>query len=233
MKICLFGDIHGNLPAFQAALPMIKQEGADLNICLGDICGYYFDESEIIESLQQLPSLVVLRGNHDDLFARVARGEDGLKEDYTKRYGPSLELFLQKGRSDIVDWIASCPLSFGDQDLGVAAFHGSPRNPLEEYFYPDTPPEAYLQEISPWIFLGHTHYAMDRTIGGTRIVNPGSLGQPRDGGPARFAVVDTGQSTVQFKDVAFDKQEFVAAVRLRAPNHHYLSDVFNRIGNDG
>src|ERR1700679_390114 len=104
MKICIFGDIHGNFSAFEAALPQIRGEGADLNICLGDICGYYFDEDRIIDSLRQLPSLVVLRGNHDDLFLKVARGDDSLKDSYSERYGPALELFLKKGRSDIVDW---------------------------------------------------------------------------------------------------------------------------------
>jgi predicted phosphodiesterase len=232
MKICLFGDIHGNLPAFQAAMPKIKGEGADLNICLGDICGYYFDEAEIIDSLRKLPSLVVLRGNHDDLFLRVGRGEERLKEDYAKSYGPSLDLFLAKNRGDILEWIESCPLTYRNDQAGLAAFHGSPKKPLEEYVYPDSSLAACTQEGLPWIFLGHTHYAMDRSEAGTRIVNPGSLGQPRDGGHCRYAVVDTERSTVQFINVQFDRRSFVDSVRLRAPDHKYLGDVFDRISDD-
>ncbi|MFA5093278.1 MAG: metallophosphoesterase, partial [Candidatus Omnitrophota bacterium] len=74
MKLCVFSDIHGNLPAFEAAYPLIINESADVNLFLGDLCGYYFDEVSVWQRLRDVPRLVALRGNHDEMFLRAADG---------------------------------------------------------------------------------------------------------------------------------------------------------------
>ena len=57
MRICLFGDIHGNGPAFRIACKAIVAESADLNIFLGDLCGYYYDQLDIFDMLREIPNL--------------------------------------------------------------------------------------------------------------------------------------------------------------------------------
>jgi predicted phosphodiesterase len=111
MKICVFSDIHGNSLAFEAAHRMLLKESADVNLFLGDLCGYYFDETEAWRRLLTVPRLIALRGNHDNMFVEAADGDISIQERYRADYGPSLELFLKKDHKDMVAWIRGLPLS--------------------------------------------------------------------------------------------------------------------------
>ena len=229
MKICLFADIHGNGPAFFAAYPKILAEEADLNICLGDLCGYYYDQVEIVNTLLKIPSLVCIRGNHDDIFLQIASGNKALREDYLKRYGHSMENLLEEDNSTLKTWLEGLADFYTDSSRGFSScYHGSPMNPLDGYVYPDTLLESVGNGRERFIFLGHTHYKMSRTCGGVHIVNPGSLGQPRDGGWPTYAVVDTDSCEVAFHEVVFDKRALKSRIIEMGDENRYLDTVLCR-----
>ena len=230
MRMCVFGDIHGNLPALQAALPKILAEKCTTNVFLGDACGYYSEAQAVIETLMQIPDLVAVRGNHDDLFIGALNGDKMIRKEYAAKYGPALETFLEQGDPAVVAWLKALPVTQTLLHEKVFCCHGSPRDPLNEYVYPDTPMQDHAVLPHDWFFLGHTHYAMDRKVNAMRFVNPGALGQPRDGFWPRYAVVDTDRKSVRFCEVRFDRESFVKKIRDWAPEHPYLADVWERIG---
>jgi protein phosphatase len=111
----------------------------------------------------------------------------------------------------------------------MQSLNASPWDALNEYIYPDRSLERFKELRHSWVFIGHTHYSMDRIAGAARVINPGSLGQPRDGNWPRFAVVDLAGGNVDFKEVRFDSKIFMRQVRQRAPADEYLCKVIERI----
>lgn len=229
MKICIFSDIHGNLLAFEAAYRLILKESADINLFLGDLCGYYFDEIAVWDRLLTIPRLVALRGNHDDMFLRAADRNISIQEQYRAEYGPAMDLFLEKDHKAVTAWLRSLHFTWEGQEAVCGAYHGSPWDALEEYIYPDTSLERFRNLQYPWVFIGHTHYSMDRIEGAVRVINPGSLGQPRDGYWPRFVVVDLSNGDVDFKEVRYDREMFIREIRRKAPRNPYLYKVIERI----
>jgi predicted phosphodiesterase len=227
MRICLFSDIHGNGPAFFAALEQILKEGADRQVFLGDLCGYYYDQLEILAGLGRMPNLTCLKGNHDDMFLRIVAGDRVLRKDYLEQYGHSMENLLQRDSGALSDWLTGLASSSRDSDAGYACFHGSPRDPLDGYVYPDSALDLPGDTAARFVFLGHTHHRMFRTCAGMHFVNPGSLGQPR-GGPPSYAVVDTSRGEVVFRDVDFDRGALREHIRGMGDRGAYLDVVLDR-----
>ena len=228
MKICIFSDIHGNQIAFQTAFSKIINEKADLNIFLGDLCGYYFEEIMVFEQLRDIPNLVALKGNHDDFFLRAAAGEEQKVQWYFKKYGSSLMRFLKKDHREVVVWLNMRPNYIYLEDLDVVCCHASPWDPLNGYVYPDSDLERF-RNFSPSVFLlGHTHYPMHRTFAGKTIINPGSLGQPRDGNWPTYAVLDLDNKHVRFEEIHYDKQQLIQALDLMQDENPYLKDILLR-----
>ena len=229
MKLCVFADIHGNKLAFDKAYPMILDEQADRNIFLGDLCGYYFDETLILKRLKEMPRLIALKGNHDQMFLEAALGNDPLKEMYSRKYGPSLDHFLKKpDRSALLDWMSHCSGSYVHPEGLFSCYHGSPGDPLNGYIYPDSDLKVFEDCGSSYIFLGATHYPMIKKLKSTMIVNPGSLGQPRQGAWPTYAVVDTQTHNVALKEVQYNKEEFIKHIGPFCHQHPYLTDVILR-----
>lgn len=219
MKICLFSDIHGNGPAFRSAYTMMIEEKADAYLFLGDLCGYYFDQTEIFSLLRSLPNLMALKGNHDQMFLNILKGDDGLRASYLNTYGRSMENLLEDDTGDLNRWLSSLPETNILSEFNIKIWHGSPWDPLEGYVYPDSPLETFLSDPASLFLLGHTHYSMDRVIQNKRIVNPGSLGQPRNGRWPTYAVVELSSQEVSFRDVYYDKQVLLREIE-RMDNHH-------------
>lgn len=228
MKLCVFSDIHGNGLAFDAAYPRILAEGADVNIFLGDLCGYYFDEVEIFEKLVKIPRLIALGGNHDTMFLCAARGDAKVREFYSKKYGSSLERFLKKDCQPLVSWLNERPDSYVSAEMALACYHGGPDQPLDEYIYPDADLKKFLRLPFSNFFLGHTHHPMKRFWENKMIVNPGSLGQPRQGGWPSYAVVDLAQRSVDFKEIHYDIQALIREIDAVGDKTAYLKEVLKR-----
>jgi len=202
MRILLVADIHANWPALAAI-----DEPHDLCICLGDLVDYGLDPCPCIDWVREKADWVV-RGNHDHGVAQhiTPQGERGY--GYLARMTRPL-MWSALGAED-EQFLARMPVSQMITLDGRRLFlvHGTPRDPLDEYLLDD--PEAWSRRIAgmeaDWICVGHTHVQFLLQIGQTTILNPGSVGQPRDGDPrCAYAVIDDGR--VEFKRVEYPVEE--------------------------
>ena len=229
MKICVFSDIHGNGPAFDAALGGILSEQANINIFLGDLCGYYYNQMEILPRLRAIPNLVSLRGNHDSMFVDIYNGNENIRQNYLNRYGKSMEKLLQVDSPELVTWLSKLPDTIILEDFDVCCCHGSPWAPTDGYVYPDTPLNQFETFDSSIFILGNTHYPMRKRIGEKIIINPGSLGQPRHGGWPSYAVVDLPSGDVVFREVQCDRAPLYRQIEEAMERNLYLKEVLYRI----
>ena len=229
MKICVFSDIHGNGPAFSVAYDMIIYEKADLNVFLGDLCGYYYDQLDIFFMLLEMPNLIAVLGNHDRIFLDIATGDNVLRKRYHQEFGISMDKLLKAESGDLVKWLRSLPESHRDTERKFSCFHGSPQNYLEGYVYQDSTINFYPESCGNYIFSGHTHYKMHRSMNGTSIINPGSLGQPRDGGEwPSYAIVNLSLRKVLFKEVVYNKDDLKSKIREVGEESRYLFHIIDR-----
>ncbi|NIM10368.1 MAG: hypothetical protein GTO45_00125 [Candidatus Aminicenantes bacterium] len=228
MKIGIFSDIHGNLYAFENVYNELKKEGCDLHLFLGDICGYYFQQNEVIDILRDIPHLEALAGNHDIMFLKSLEDKNLMKE-YTERYGLSFELLKGTITPENLDFLQRLPKEFHLGRYGIAGFHGSPWSFLEEYVYPDSPTQRFDTLDYDIVFLGHTHWTMDIIRERIRIVNPGSVGQPRDGGWPSYAVYDARSEKLEVKRVNYNVNALIEDIKRRKETNAYLIDVLHRI----
>jgi putative phosphoesterase len=174
-------DIHGNLPALEAVLAEVP---ADATIVVGgDICAGGEQPSEVLAGLRGLGDRVLwLRGNAD---RELYRGEEGLAP-------PEV---IEESRARLseaeIDFLYSLPPT---QRLGDVLFcHASPRNDID-VFTERTPDEriAFLfagLDVST-VVCGHTHTQFERTVGGIRLVNAGSVGMPYEEEPGAYWLLD-------------------------------------------
>lgn len=191
MEIGVVSDIHSNLPALESVLVELDNRGIEEIICVGDIVGYYGNPIEVIEKLKSR-RVIAVRGNHDDA---VLTGEaSGFRDSARFTVNWTRKMISP----DAKQYLQSLPLTRLDKIEGSLFYsvHGSPRSPLTEYVYEEDVTEDYVNTHftkSPDIILqGHTHQSFVKEIGNATVLNPGSVGQPRDGKhTASYAVIDT------------------------------------------
>ena len=187
MRLAVFSDLHGNSIVFKTMLSVLGTSRIDAFICCGDIAGYYYGVSQITEILRQLPQLYIVKGNHDAMYCRAEKDSAfrmGLCEKYGNAYktiDAAVCRYLLKLPEKIV-------LSMDGKRILIV--HGSEQSPLRGRWYPDSDIDIDDTKYDV-IFCGHTHYSMVRRQGDTQIINPGSLGQPRDGKGFAYGVFDT------------------------------------------
>lgn len=222
MKIGLVADIHANLAALEAVLDRLN--GVDLLICAGDMVGYYHKPNEVCSLIRERAAVVV-GGNHDAYVAGQmepnAERRDAYRTDWTRTH------LLPEN----LTWLASLPdeQTLAIDGVSMQVRHASPWD-RETYLYPDSPrladidlPEGHI------LVVGHTHHPMKVVRGRGLVVNPGSVGQPRDWKPAAsYAILDTTTG-----DIAFHRAEYdVAAVQNGLRMLHWPEstiDILSRV----
>lgn len=227
MRIGVFADVHGNIYAFEKVFASLKQEGADLYVFCGDICGYYYYQNEVVEILQSMNRLVCVAGNHDRMFLRTLQDDDFSRE-YEKKYGRSCSLLAENITEKNLEFIKDMPDKHVFDDYSMAVFHGSPWDNLNEYVYPDSPLGKFIELPYSYILLGHTHYPMDRSVGRVRVVNPGSCGQPRDYRDCSYAIVDIKRQEVEFRRVQYNVDSLIKDVQRNKEENSHLTEVLER-----
>ena len=217
MIAAVLSDIHGNLAALEAVLELVDGEHVDELWCLGDITGYGARPAECLELMRERADLC-LAGNHD-LVVSGAIGVEAFSADAAEAAEWSRERLTPSER----DELAALPPS-ATRD-GISLYHGSVRDPIWEYVLTADIARACL-EVQPTdlALVGHSHIALslslapdDRLEGGkiaggtevpltgTQLLNPGSVGQPRDRDPrAAWLVLDTVAATATFRRTAYD-----------------------------
>jgi predicted phosphodiesterase len=205
MRIAVISDVHSNLDALDAVVHSLRD--CDEIICLGDVVGYGPQPNEVIERFRQLRPTTVLMGNHDNA---VVTGDTG---DFSPHAAKAIEWTRRQVNHVSLGYLAALKPSARLERCGaaLAVFHGSPRDPLNEYVYPGAPERIYrgfLETVAADIvLLGHTHIPMLYTFNGKLIANPGSVGQPRDGDRrASFAtlMLSEGKATFGITRVEYD-----------------------------
>jgi len=214
MRLAVLSDIHANLAALEAVRDDMPE--VDEVWVLGDIVGYGPQPNEVIAALQEMGARSVM-GNHDG--AAIGTVDVGwFNPDAARAIGWTSEVIDENARA----YLATLPEVRRDGDL--TAVHGSPRDPTWEYITGSDVAEANLAAFDTRICLhGHTHVpivfrADEGTVevvdatpdapvtirGGRLLVNPGSVGQPRDGNPASsYLVIDTEAESAQFHRVTY------------------------------
>jgi putative phosphoesterase len=207
MRILLLSDLHANWPALEAI-----SEPHDVCLCLGDLVDYGCDPAPVIDWVRKRAAVCV-RGNHDHMVAQnvLTAGIHGFRYLSGVTRSISRDRITESSRL----YLASLPLT-RFLTLGGKRFllvHATPRDPLDEY----APGEAdawrrHVENIGvDVVCVGHTHQAFELTLGGVRIINPGSVGLSRDGDPrASYAIWEDG--VVTFKRFEYDVERAVRSV---------------------
>ena len=220
MRILVISDIHANYTAFEAVLA--HSAGAwDFVWCLGDVVGYGPDPNECVDRLKELPQLC-LAGNHD--WAALNRLD-------VRTFNPDARRAVEWTRETLTQentrWLEALPVTFviGEYTL----VHASPREPIWEYILePSIATLNFPHFETPYCFVGHTHqpviytladesadaasalphYDEPHTLNGQRqIINPGSIGQPRDQNPdAAYGILDIGSGVFEHRRIPYDVQ---------------------------
>ena len=204
MKIALLSDVHGNLPALETVIADIPSD-VDTVICLGDIVGYGPYPLECARIVFQHCDLV-LQGNHDRELP--APGASGFNDQAIAGLHYANEQLDDRYR----EWLQKLPrkTTFADEILLV---HDHPEK-VDRYVLPSKFPRVrpYLDQYRA-CFLGHTHIQHEAVIDDHLILNPGSVGQPRDGdNRAAYAVVETEDWETDLRRVEYNIQKVQARV---------------------
>lgn len=206
MRVLAFSDVHGNSPALAAMLRREDAGSYGVAVFCGDAIGYFPDPGGCVSLLRSVPRLAAVRGNHEEMYLR-SRGDAARSDALSGRYG---SVYRDGLAAEDELYVSSLPraLSLDIGGLSVLVCHGTPGDPLSGRLYPDTDPEG-PGEWSGWdlVLCGHSHYRMAREIGGSLVVNPGSLGQPRDGRGFSYCVIDTDEMAVDFRRAPVDPGE--------------------------
>jgi diadenosine tetraphosphatase ApaH/serine/threonine PP2A family protein phosphatase len=237
MRALVISDIHANITALEAVL---EDAGPTDEVwCLGDLVGYGPDPNICVERIREMPMLTCLLGNHD-----VAVIGKMPFESFNGDARRSLLWHKQVLAPDNLDFLRSLPASTKVRGE-VTLAHGSPRDPVWEYIINTLSARLNFDHFdTPWCFVGHSHIQCtfwleeqrDRItldpprigkampLNSRAILNPGSVGQPRDRDPrAAYALFDTKARTWEARRVAYDFAQVQARIReANLPERHAI-----------
>ena len=227
MRVLVISDIHAN---YTALLAVLKDAGqVDETWCLGDLVGYGPDPNAVVEEIRGIPNLTSMLGNHD--VAVIGRMPF---ESFNGDARRSLLHHEKVLTADNMDFLRTLPSNTKvHQDVTLA--HGSPRDPIWEYILNSLSARLNFDHFNtPWCFVGHSHiqcmFALnektdrvtleqtkpDKTVklGRRLILNPGSVGQPRDGDPrAAWLLLDLASATATFRRTGYDVERTQSGIR--------------------
>lgn len=225
MKIALLSDIHGNGYALDAVIKAAHEEGVAHFLITGDFIGYYYNIDHIMSVLDKIDYDAV-RGNHEDMYRALSDDND---RSITARYGHSFDRCKAVDISSLLNLPEKKEL--GIDGRSILLCHGTPWD-HDAYMYPDAPDEMVnrvFEYHKDMVVYGHTHYQISWKHGDQWIVNPGSVGQPRDYKPgASWALWNTESNAVELRREAYDIQAVIEDCMKYDPDHHFLRDVLIR-----
>jgi predicted phosphodiesterase len=229
MKYLIFSDIHSNLEAFEELLKLDVVKATAKHLFLGDLVGYGASPNETIDLFRELPDIYSIRGNHDKVIANLESSSlfnpvAAFSAEWSKvQISEANQLFLKqlkKGPEVVDHFITICHGSTFDEDYYVFSMFEA----VESFKFMET-------SIG---FFGHTHFPVIYLLRNEKIdivplnhdtkikldpntrylVNPGSIGQPRDKNPnPSFIVFDSGKKELHFKRFSYNIKETQRKIR--------------------
>jgi len=221
LRYLIVSDMHGNCDAFDAVLHRVRRKRFDRTLVLGDLVGYGAGPNQIVETVRELPGEVLqVRGNHDKVVSQI---EDG--HNFNPAALQAARWTTERLTPANLRTVRELPMGPLQVDDKVSICHGSP---LDEDAYVFSDFDAFQifgEHTSPVTFFGHTHIpslfvrhpggievALLRGESGTiridpsyqYLINPGSIGQPRDRDPrAAYMTYDTERAVVRWQRVDY------------------------------
>ncbi len=233
MRILVLSDIHANATALKSVLDAAENRW-DHAVCLGDVVGYGPDPDEVVTRVRALNARTI-RGNHDKAAADLME-----THDFNPVAKAAVDWTRLQVSEDNMKWLTELPMGPLETD-GIVLVHGAFQDEDEYVFTPAQALEGLLDSTARVTFFGHTHHQggfsyqdvnsslevlnihprPTESFAPLRIeqqrrylLNPGSIGQPRDGDPrAGFAIADLEHSVVEFWRVPYDIAEVQARMR--------------------
>ena len=230
MKTIVFSDIHGNIQALEAMLKQADACGVKRFIFCGDIMGYFLHQEEVIKHFRQLPELYAVAGNHDFYYLHTTSGSRE-RIILTEKYGRSYE--KQLCAADL-EYLRHLPQSVEIEldGMKVLVIHGSMECYREGRIYPDTAVDPILYGSYDLVISGHTHYRMCRMAGNTILLNPGSLGQPRDGRGFGYCLIDVENEMLSFQNVRIEQDRLLYELDLCGENKRLIRYLRSKMEED-
>jgi len=213
VKVAFISDTHSNLEALQAVMEQIEKMRVERVFCCGDIVGYNANPNEVIELLVS-KNVDCVKGNHD--WAVVNQNTSW----FSPLPADAIKWTIEQITSNSKAFLQALPerkhAMVGDKR--VFFVHGSPDDPLFEYVFEDTPNQIFEEWLKrnscDILVMGHTHLPFIAKLEGKLVINPGSVGQPRDDIPhSAFAYLDTDRMSASIIRVPYDIETAASKVR--------------------
>ena len=243
MRILVLSDLHANATALEAVLDSARGRW-DISVCLGDVVGYGPDPNEVSLRIRNLGTQTI-RGNHDKAVSGIMN-----TDDFNPVAKAAVDWTREKLAPENMDWLRALPHG-PIATQGIVLVHGAYQDEDEYVFTPAQALEGLLDSTAPVTFFGHTHHQggfshHDSTLEVLQIhprssesfaalrledsrrylLNPGSIGQPRDSDPrAGFAIADLDHQIVEFWRVPYD----ISAVQERMRAAHLPEPLVQRL----
>jgi diadenosine tetraphosphatase ApaH/serine/threonine PP2A family protein phosphatase len=229
LRVAILTDIHSNLPALEAVLEAIDGAGIERRWCLGDVVGYGAQPDQCTKLVSEQCELSLV-GNHD----LAVTGEINI-DVFSASAAAAVEWTRASADPATIEYLKSLRPENSEQDVGL--YHASPRDPVWEYVLAvDQARECMVDQSARVSLIGHSHVALwfsdgpgppggdggGQAEGGSEIdvssdrwlLNPGSVGQPRDGDPrAAWLELDTTDWRATYHRVQYDIDRAAAAIR--------------------
>lgn len=230
MRYLVLSDIHANMEAFEAVLAFAKDLSHDRLLVLGDLVGYGADPNAVVEKIRGLAPHALIRGNHDKVGSGVESAE-GFNSVARNAIHWTYEALSEENRA----WLAALPAGPVVVDNLIEICHGTPFDE-DAYVFDDLDALRALHAAErPLCLFGHTHVQIGYALtgdqftlttmaearplvvsvveGSRHLLNPGSVGQPRDGDPrAGFAIADTERREVSMYRIEYPIQRAQARI---------------------
>jgi diadenosine tetraphosphatase ApaH/serine/threonine PP2A family protein phosphatase len=226
MRIAVFSDVHANLHALEAVLQAVEREDVDELWCLGDLVGYGPRPNSCCEAVSH-GAATCLAGNHDlGVLGSVPLDDFAPEAATSARW--TRDVLAGEARAYLEQ------LAPAGRTAEVELYHASPRDPVWEYLLDEfSIRRAFADTSAPLVLVGHSHIALAAVLDSDRLsfghapagtdldlaagrilLNPGSVGQPRDGDPrAAFLLLDLEHQTATFHRVGYSIERTQAEIR--------------------
>lgn len=245
MKIAIFSDIHSNLEALHACCRRAEALGVERYVCLGDLIGYGADPVETLDAVMQLPGLIAIRGNHEEMV---------LSTDLVGTTNAIVQAsrWTRKQLSqDHLRFLSG--LSYIHNEFDVTFAHASAALPQSwDYLYEPLQVEACIEASSNNVtFIGHVHipniffekfdkiFQVEPALEGIHVpllnrvryvVNVGAVGQPRDGFPAAsFTILDLENRQLCFQRVPYDYHKAAGKIVKAGLDPHFAQRLMQGV----